>query len=275
MAIVLPTKRQEVSSFNPRLIILFGKPKSGKSTLMASLDDNLIIDLEDGYKSLPVMKVDCKNYLDLAEVVNALKAKTQELNGKKPYKFITLDNASRIEEMAVAYAADLYRNTPMGQTFGYKKTKENGKEIFIKDQNGNCIKDPKADVRMLPNGAGWLYMRQATMSLIKCFIPYCDTLILISHVKEREININSEIMSEVSVDLAGKTGDILCGEADAIGYIYRKSNETHISFEGGDGGIRESRCKHLSGKNFVVATSDEKGNLNVDMSKIFLNGDNQ
>ena len=45
--IVLPTERRKATDYNPRLMVLFGKPKSGKSSLMASLENNLIIDLED------------------------------------------------------------------------------------------------------------------------------------------------------------------------------------------------------------------------------------
>ena len=74
----------------------------------------------------------------------------------------------------------------------------------------------------------------------------------------------------MSIELTGKLGDILCGEADAIGYVYRKKNDTIISFEGGDNSIREARANHLRGKKIVVATSDENNNITVDMTKIFL-----
>jgi hypothetical protein len=88
------------------------------------------------------------------------------------------------------------------------------------------------------------------------------------------INRNGTEMSEMAVDLACKLGDIICGEADAIGLIYREKNNTIISFEGGDNTIKEARPLHLRGKKFIVATSDEDNNLTVDMSKIFLNGTN-
>ena len=52
--------------------------------------------------------------------------------------------------------------------------------------------------------------------------------------------------------------------------VYRKKNETHISFEGGENTIREARAEHLRGKNIVVATSDENNHITVDMTKIFL-----
>lgn len=102
----LPTKRQEVTDYNPSLLVLFGKPKSGKSTLMAALEDNLILDLEDGYRSLPVMRVKIRNAKDLLEVKKEIVKKAKEM-GKLPYKYITIDNATRLEEMALPVAADL------------------------------------------------------------------------------------------------------------------------------------------------------------------------
>ena len=68
----------------------------------------------------------------------------------------------------------------------------------------------------------------------------------------------------------GKTGDIICGEADAIGYVSRQGNKTLIIFKGGDNIIRGSRPLHLREKIFEVAESDDQGNLKIDMSKIFL-----
>lgn len=105
--IVLPTERRKVQNYNPRLMVLYGKPKVGKSSAVASLDNNLIIDLEDGYRSLPVMAVSAKNVSELFAVKKALEEKISELGGKFPYKFITIDNATRLEEMSLPYAASL------------------------------------------------------------------------------------------------------------------------------------------------------------------------
>ncbi len=101
------------------------------------------------------------------------------------------------------------------------------------------------------------------------FQPYCDTLILVCHVKDKQIQMNGAESNELVVDLAGKLGDIICGEADAVGFIYREGNQTIISFEGGAGHIREARPLHLRGKKFVVGESDADNNLKMDMSKIF------
>ena len=262
--IILPTERQKAQNYNPRLMVLFGFPKSGKSSSVASLDDNLIIDLEDGYRALDVMKVDVRDVYDIFAVKSALDKKQKEL-GKHPYRFITIDNATRLEEMCIVYANALYRNTSMGQNWGYLRDKD--KNVIKKD--GKPVPDPKADVRLLPNGAGYLYLRRALKEVIHMFQPYCDTLILVCHVKDKQIQMNGAESNELVVDLAGKLGDIICGEADAVGFIYREGNQTIISFEGGAGHIREARPLHLRGKKFVVGESDADNNLKMDMSKIF------
>lgn len=212
---------------------------------MAALDNNLIIDLENGYQALSALVVQARSIKDFAEIANALREKIKEL-GRYPYKYITIDNATRLEEMCLSYAAQLYKATPQGKSW------------------------QGTDIRTLPQGGGFMYLRQAVRKVVDMFRDLCDSLILIAHVKEKMINKEGEEQSEMSIDLTGKLGDILCGEADAIGYVYRKKNETHISFEGGENTIREARAEHLRGKNIIVATSDENNKITVDMSKIFL-----
>lgn len=243
--IVLPKEKQKPKVSNPKLIILFGRPKAGKSTLAASIDNNLIIDLEDGYQALEAMVIQARSVKDFGDIATAIREEIKE-TGKKPYKYITIDNATRLEDMCLSYALQLYKSSPQGKNY-----------------QGN-------DVRTLPNGSGYMWIRMAVKKVIDLFRDLSETLILIAHVKERQINVEGQEMSEMALDLTGKLGDILCGEADAIGYVYRKKNETIISFEGGENNIREARAEHLRGKKIVVATSDENNNLTVDMSKIFL-----
>lgn len=244
------------------------KPKSGKSTVVAAIDDNLIIDLEDGYRALSVMAVQARSANDLFAIKDAIIAKGKEMK-KAPYKFITIDNATRLEEISLPYAAELYRNTPMGAGYGLLK---DARGMVVKDpKTGKPAIDPKADVRQLPNGSGYLYLRQALRKLIDMYKPLCESLILVCHVKDKQIRKDGQELSEMAVDLAGKSGDIICGEADAVGYIYREGNKTYVSFEGGDNTIREARPLHLRGKKILVAESDPDNNVKVDVSKIFIN----
>lgn len=266
--IELPTERSVVTNYNPKLLVVFGKPKSGKSSFIAAIDSNLIIDLEDGYRALPVMKVQARTAKNMFDIRDAIIAKGRELK-KAPYKFITIDNATRLEEMSLTFANDLYRQTPMGSKWGLLT---DDKGMFVMDpKTGKPVLDPKADVRQLPNGGGWLYMRKAIRQLIDMFKPLCESLILVCHVKDKQIQKNGEEMSEMAVDLAGKTGDIICGEADAVGYLYRDGNKTFLSFEGGDNTIKEARPLHLRGKKILVAESNENNEVVFDTSKVFIN----
>jgi hypothetical protein len=228
-----------------RFLIIFGKPKAGKTTLASKLDNNLIVDLEGGSEFLEALAVQARSVKDLGDIANAIREEIKS-TGKKPYKYITLDNASRLEEICLSYAATLYRQTPMGKNY-----------------SGN-------DVRTLPNGSGYMYLQQAVRKVIDMFRDLCDNFILIGHLKDKMINKEGEELSEMSLDLVGKLANIICGEADAVGYVYRKKNETHISFEGGDNSVREARAPHLRGKNIVIAESDDNNNIKVYWDKIYL-----
>lgn len=160
--LILPTEKSIPKVNNPKLLILFGRPKAGKSTLMAALDNNLIIDLENGYQALSALIVQARSVKDLGDIANALRDKIKEL-GHFPYKYITIDNATRLEEMCLSYAAQLYRATPQGKSW------------------------QGTDVRILPQGSGYMYLRQAVRKVIDMFRDLCDSLILIAHVKEKMI----------------------------------------------------------------------------------------
>ena len=190
------------------------------------------------------MAVQARSVGDLGEVAQAIRAKNEEV-GHNFYKHITIDNATRLEEICLPYAATLYRNTPMGKS--WKGT----------------------DVRLLPNGSGYMYIRQSVRKVIDMFRDLCDEFILVGHVKDVQIEQNGEELSEMALDLVGKLGAIICGEADAVGYLYRKGLETHISFKGGDGTIKEARAPHLRGQDIVIATGNEDGTIETYWNKIY------
>ena len=242
--IVLPTEKVKAKVSNPRFLIIFGKPKSGKTTIVSELENNLIIDLEGGSQFLDALSVQARNVADLGEIAAAIRQKNKECNGFF-YKHITIDNATRLEEMTLSYALTLYNQTPMGKSY-------------------------RGDVRMLPNGAGWFYIRQAVRKVIDMFRELCEEFILVGHTKDKLVNKEGEELSEMQLDLAGRLSDIICGEADAIGYVYRKKNQTLISFQGGENNIVEARAPHLRGKTVVIAESDESGKITTDWNKIYL-----
>lgn len=247
--ITLPKEKVVAKSDNPRISVWFGKPKSGKTSVVNALEDNLIIDFEGGSLYIEALSVQARTFSDIREIIKSLSETKKEL-GKEPYRFITLDSGSAMEDIARSYALKLYQATPMA-----------------KKKDGTLFDE---DILTLPNGGGYLYLRQAFEKIYTSFLPYCEHLIIICHVKDKLINNEGKESTESAFDLTGKIANILAGKSDAIGYVYRKKNETYISFKGGGSIICESRCEHLRGKEFVVATSDENNKITFDVSQLFL-----
>lgn len=242
--IELPIEKVQAITTNPRFLIVYGRPKAGKTSALAQLDNNLIVDLEGGSEFIEAMAIQARTVKDLGEIASAIRAKNTEV-GHNFYKHITIDNATRLEEICLSYAATLYRQTPMGKSWKGE------------------------DVRTLPNGSGYFYIRQAVRKVIDMFRELCDEFILVGHVKDVQIEQNGEELSQMALDLVGKLGSIVCGEADAVGIVYRKGNETHISFKGGDGSIKEARAPHLRGQDIVIATGNEDGSITTYWDKIY------
>ena len=102
------------------------------------------------------------------------------------------------------------------------------------------------------------------------FRDLSDYSILIGHTKDKLISKNGEDITEMSLDLVGKLGDIICGEADAVGFMYRKGNQTIINFNSGDDTTKGARAPHLREQKIVLAESDENNNLTFHWDKIYL-----
>lgn len=242
--IQLPTVKSQPKSVNPRFLIYFGKPKSGKTTIASMLDNNLIIDLEGGSEFLSALAVQARTVEDLSEIVTAIRNKNEEL-GKYAYKYITIDNGTKLEEIALSLALKLYQQTPMGKNY-------------------------VGDVRKLPQGGGYLYIREAFQKIMDSFKPLTETLILICHCKDKLINKEGKELSEMSIDLSGALARITAADADAIAFVYRDKNKTIMNFNGGEDCIVEARADHLRGKEIVIAESDEENKITAYWDRIFL-----
>tara|TARA_R110002012_G_scaffold91997_4_gene223533 strand:- start:598 stop:1455 length:858 start_codon:yes stop_codon:yes gene_type:complete len=242
----LPQVRRKAKRLDSKRLLLFGAPKCGKTTIVSELNDCLIIDMEEGSNYVDGMIVNVNNMSDYGSLMKSLKEAKEANGGKNPYKYICLDTMTALEEISLALALKLYKATPMGSTFS------------------------GTDVRTLPNGAGYLYTRQAFFKMLKPMENYCDTLVLIGHVKEKDLSKDGDSFTEKSINLTGQTKNILCSWCDAIGLVYREDNKTIIDFEPSDSLVVGSRQKHLIGKQIVVAESDDDHNITINWNSIFI-----
>lgn len=68
--------------------------------------------------------------------------------------------------------------------------------------NKYCNKDIVWSTQKCVVNKSYLYMRNALKEMIHMFQPLCDTLILVCHVKDKQIKKNEEETTEMAVDLA-------------------------------------------------------------------------
>ena len=106
MSIVLPTSKVKAGRVNPKRMVIYSKPKTGKTTCYAGLENNLILDLESGTDFIEALKVPITNLQQLLDTGKAIR------EAGKPYKYITIDTVTALEDMIHPLAIKLYKQTP-------------------------------------------------------------------------------------------------------------------------------------------------------------------
>jgi hypothetical protein len=240
MSIVLPTKKVKADRVNPKRIVIYSKPKTGKTTAYAGLDNNLILDLEHGSDYVDALKLNVNSLQELLDAGKAIK------EAGKPYKFITVDTVTALEDMIMPLAIKLYRQTPMGKNF-----------------DGDTV-------TTLPNGAGYLYIRQAFFQVLDFIDTLAPHIILSGHIKDKVVDDKGEMVMSANIDLTGKIKSLICANADAIGYMYRKGNKVILSFKTTEEVTCGARPEHLRNAEIVISELNEKGEMEFHWDKVYV-----
>jgi len=240
MAIKLPTKKRKPITLNPKVTVMYSKPKVGKSSAVSKLEDNLILDLEGSCNHLEGFIMNINNLADLREIGREI------VKQEYPYKYITVDTITKLEEMSLGLAAQLYKATPMGRSW------------------------TGTDVATLPNGAGFKYWRDAFFKVLNEIQNWAPHIILIAHLKDKLIGKKGEEINAMDLELMGKSKFLVAANADAIGYLYRKDNQCIINFNANnDNIVVGARPPHLRNKEVILSEMGENGELTTYWNKIF------
>lgn len=250
----LPKKKIKAERVNPKKMVLFSKPKVGKTEALSQLENCLLIDVEDGSNFVDALKVNVlalareQNILPIAAlkmVIDQIKAQNKAA-GKYVYRFGAIDTVTALEELIIPMAGAMYRATPQGRNW------------------------QGTDVTTLPNGTGYWFTRKALTEVLNELGSCFETLIICGHTKDKLIEKDGKEMNERGLDLTGKSAAILCSQVDAIGYMYREDKATIINFKASDSLTCGARSEHLKEQKIELIKQEEDGKLTVDWSKIFL-----
>lgn len=244
--IILPMTRQSAEVKSPKNLIIFSKPKVGKTSLVAQLDDNLILDLEDGTDYVEAMKLKAKSIAEINAIGKAIKG------ANMPYKYVTIDTGTALEEMCVPYAEHLYSQSPMGKNWFTE-----GKPKY-------------GSILNMANGAGYPWLREAYVNTVGYISTWAPRTIQLCHVKDTLLEKNGSEFSSLDLDLTGKLKRIASSKSDAIGYLYRKGNKNILSFKTTDEISCGARPEHLRNQEIVLSEILEDGTFKTHWDRIFI-----
>lgn len=246
MSFELPLVVSKPTITEPRFLIVYSKPKVGKSSSLMQLPKSLLIDLESGsgfYEGtsldIPKMSKDLnKHPIALLKELTVKIEEANTANGSPIYDFITLDSATVLEDYAALLATKNYKATTIGKNF-------TGKSV----------------INELPNGSGWSFAREAFEEL---YVPFTKLagkcFILVVHTKDAVIQKDGKEVNTSDLSLAGKSKIITTSKADGIALLYRSKveNENILSFKGNETDITVGcRLPYLSQKEFIISKKEE------------------
>lgn len=261
----LPTSKIKPSYINPRTLLIYSKPKAGKTSVISGLDDVLIVDTEKGSDFVEALKVQINSFKELKDLMNSLYLKGTNNNTQKyvaPYKYICVDTLTRIDEWSEIQGTFTYMDKPQGKSFNRVGGLKGGQPIL--DPN-----HPEFEtVHEIGQGFGYKFSREEVIKVFDTLNNFAPHVIYLCHVKDKFVGSSAsgtEIMTK-EINLTGKLKDIISSKVDAIAVGVREKNQFVLNFTGDSG----SRSKHLSNKKIVVSESDEQGNIKFFWDRVYL-----
>ena len=204
------TKRKPLA-VNPKILLLYGPPKVGKTTVLSQLNDCLVIDTEEGSHML-------EGYFHGVDNKERLLEFYKDASEGHDYKVFALDTIDKVVEWTT-------------------------KEVV-----SECQVDDIAD---LPYGKGYGMVRERTMNNIRKLQSLCPQTIIVGHRKTAAAVDNSTAVDPETLDLSGKLRNQIMAQSDAIGYMFRDDEDKlMVSFKAAHAVEAGSRCEHLKGKVF-------------------------
>ncbi len=175
---ILPIERSKKQrNINDQIVLIYGRPKIGKSSFCAQFEDAVFLATEPGLNHQEVFKVNVNSWGKFLEACGEL------AKGQHKFKTIIVDTVDNL----VAACSD----------------------HVCKDNN---ISSPSE----LPHGRGWsLITTELNRALIKlASLPY--GMVLVSHSKQEEIETKTKKYCRMTIDIGGKNQNIILNMMDII-----------------------------------------------------------
>lgn len=173
-----------------KYILVYGKPKVGKTTLAARFPKNLLIAFEKGYNAIDGIKaVDINRWADFKLVLRQL----EKPEARAMYDTITIDTTTIAYEMC---------------------------EQFVCAQNG------VQSIRDIPWGQGWTLVKKEFETCLRKITMLGYGLVLISHIETRKEKTADDSEIEIlAPSMPKRCYEVVNQIVDIIGYIATEWDE--------------------------------------------------
>lgn len=245
--IIIPTDKVPPSRVNPQCLLLYGSPKCGKTTAVASLPDSLILELEPGGADfIAARKIDVRSYGELVAILAKLTALRDA--GTPACRRLVVDTIDEVERFCDPAALAEYKASVLGKDFA-----------------GTSITE-------LPLGAGYGRLRDKMGEILWLLAKASEEVILLAHVRDRVITkVGSADVSALDIDLTGKVRQIVCARCSSIGYVRRDfQDKLFVNFKTAETVNCGSRCAHLAGREILLGERGADGKLAFKWDAIYL-----
>ena len=173
-----------------KYLLLYGKPKTGKTTMASRFPKNLLIAFEKGYNAIDGIKaVDVNKWSEFRQVLRQL----EKPEAREMYDTITIDTTTIAYEMC---------------------------EQFVCSQNG------VQSIRDIPWGQGWTLTKKEFESCLRKITMLGYGLVLISHIETRKEKTADDSEIEIlAPSMPKRCYEVVNQIVDIIGYIATEWDE--------------------------------------------------
>lgn len=118
---ILPDKIVKATSINPRTLLIYTKPKQGKTTLLSGLDGCLLVETDPkGADKVDALKIEINSFNELRELAASVYEKGYNPTTKiytPPYQYAAIDTLTMIDEWSEIVGTFNYMEKPQGKKF--------------------------------------------------------------------------------------------------------------------------------------------------------------
>jgi hypothetical protein len=256
--IILPKERRKVLSKTPKSLLIYSMPKTGKTTIVAQLENSLILECEPGGADFVEGNIlDIKNPIELSEAIKAIK------DANYPYDYLIVDTLTKLDEWSEIVGTYNYMEKPQGQRLNREGEVKGAKMITHADPRFTTVHE-------LPNGNGYQYSRNQMIDWYEKLAMSAPHVIFLAHVKDKYLENarTGEVVESIEINLTGKVKSILASRVDAVGFLYRKENKAILNFKNENNIICGGRCPHLDDE-IVISEKMEDGTIKTHWNEIF------